>query len=72
MWSPVIDPGSVEAEVAVARRRTRALTAYSPSWDAAMALVENLERLLWRIDHPGRTGELDLGVTESALLRVLA
>ena len=72
MWSPVIDRGSVEAELAVARRRAWALTTYSPAWDAAMALVEDLERLLWRIDHPGRTGELDLGATESALLRALA
>jgi hypothetical protein len=37
-----------------------------------MALVEDLERLLWRLDHPRRTGELDLGATESALLRALA
>jgi hypothetical protein len=37
-----------------------------------MALVEDLERLLWRLDHPGRTGELDLGATESILLKSLA
>jgi hypothetical protein len=37
-----------------------------------MALVEDLERLLWRFDHPDRTGELDLSPTESALLQALA
>jgi hypothetical protein len=37
-----------------------------------MALVEDLERPLWRFDHPGRTGELDLGATESVLLKALA
>ena len=47
------DRGSVEQDLTAARRRAWALTPYSPAWDAAMTLVEDLERALWTLDHPG-------------------
>jgi hypothetical protein len=54
MWPTVSERSSVASDLAVARRRVWALTPYSPSWDAAMAVVEDLERALWQLDHPSR------------------
>jgi hypothetical protein len=54
MWPTVSERSSITDELAVARRRAWALTPYSPSWDAAMAIVEDLERALWQLDHPTR------------------
>jgi hypothetical protein len=40
------DPVILAARLARARRRAADATPYSPDWDAAMALVEDLERRL--------------------------
>ena len=52
VWSALVDRMSIEADLHLARRRASALMPYSPAWDAAMAIVEDLERALWRRDHP--------------------
>lgn len=59
MWSPASDHDTIETDLAVARRRARALAPFSPAWDAAMTLVEDLERDLWRLDHPTPLDQLD-------------
>ena len=59
MDSTVSDRSSVADDLAVARRRAWALAPYSPSWDAAMTIVEDLERSLWNLDHPARDAEVD-------------
>ena len=70
MWLTVSDRSSVASDLAVARRRAWALMPYSPSWDAAMAIVEDLERALWQLDHPGRDSEGDRGRTVTVLQRI--
>lgn len=40
-----------------ARRRVAGEMPYSPAWDAAMALLEDRERELWRIEHDPPTEE---------------
>jgi hypothetical protein len=50
MWSPTVDRMELEREVGAARVRALALVPFSPAWDAAMTLVEDLERELWRFD----------------------
>ena len=50
------DRARLEREVSAARQRALVLVPFSPSWDAAMSLVEELERALWRHD---RIGEAD-------------
>ena len=52
MWTAMLDRADLAMSLAVARRRAWALTPYSPAWDAAMAIIEDLERVLWRVDHP--------------------
>jgi hypothetical protein len=41
-----------EIDLAEARRRAQGDAPFSPAWDADMARVEDLERALWRIEHP--------------------
>lgn len=72
MWFTVSDRTSVANDLAAARRRAWALTPYSPSWDAAMAVVEDLERALWQLDHPTRDGEADQGQNAPILQRISA
>ena len=72
MWLTVSDRSSVANDLAVARRRAWALTPYSPSWDAAMAIVEDLERALWHLDHPTRDSDGDQGRTAPVLQRISA
>jgi hypothetical protein len=67
MWSAMLDRADLAMSLAVARRRAWALTPYSPAWDAAMAIIEDLERVLWRVDHPDDR-PLHLIRAESALL----
>ena len=50
MWTEMIDRTRIEADLCVARRRAWALTPYSPAWDAAMAMVEDLERAMSQHD----------------------
>jgi len=40
------DPSLIAARLDRARRRAESSPAYSPDWDAAMALIEDLERRL--------------------------
>ena len=51
MWPPA-ERVVIEIQLAEAHQRAQADTPFSPTWDAAMARVEDLERTLWRIDHP--------------------
>ena len=66
------DRESVEQDLTAARRRAWALTPYSPAWDAAMTLVEDLERALWTLDHPGFAGGKEQTHLSVALERVPA
>jgi len=50
MWPPNVARVAIERDLSVARRRARHLTPLSPAWDAAMALVEDLERALFGLD----------------------
>ena len=52
MWSTIVDRNIVQSDLDVARRRAWALTPFSPAWDAAMAIVEDLERALWLLEFP--------------------
>jgi hypothetical protein len=72
MWFAVNDRNSVASDLAVARRRVWALTPYSPSWDAAMSIVEDLERALWQLDHPRQVSETERGRGEAVMERVSA
>jgi hypothetical protein len=72
MWFSVSDRSIVASDLAVARRRTWALTPYSPAWDAAMAIVEDLERALWQLDHPAHATETDRSRGEAVLQRIPA
>ena len=40
----------VEFDLRVARRRAAEYLPYSPAWDAAMARIEDLERMLWLLE----------------------
>ena len=71
MWSAMVERAEVALNLSAARRRASALTPYSPAWDAAMAIVEDLERVLWRVDHPDHA-PLDLARADSRLLEVFA
>jgi hypothetical protein len=50
MWPQTVDRVRLEREVSAARLRALALVPFSPSWDAAMDVVEELERALWRLE----------------------
>jgi hypothetical protein len=50
MWPQTVDRVRLEREVSVARIRALALVPFSPAWDTAMDLVEELERALWRLE----------------------
>ena len=45
------DPALLAARLDRARRRAADSPAYSPDWDAAMALIEDIERRLAELDH---------------------
>jgi len=72
MWFPVSDRSGVANDLAVARRRAWALTPYSPAWDAAMSMVEDLERALWQLDHPAPATETVRGRREAVLQQIPA
>lgn len=72
MWLSVRDRDSLANDLAVARRRAWALTPYSPAWDAAMGIVEDLERALWQVDPPMKDGGADRAHDEASLERVPA
>jgi hypothetical protein len=48
-----VDNGRLEVAIATARERVQSETPFSPSWDAAMAALEDLERQVWRIEERG-------------------
>ena len=50
MYQRRIDRLSLDLDLMIARRRADACSPGSPSWDAAMALVQELEDELRRID----------------------
>lgn len=62
---------NVEGDLDIARRRAWALKPFSPAWGAAMAIVEDLERALWRLDHPMRA-DADQRMDETRLSPALA
>jgi hypothetical protein len=45
-----IDRRRLELSLTVARQRVQWETPFSPSWDAAMAALEDVEREAWLID----------------------
>jgi hypothetical protein len=45
-----VDQHRLEAELSAARLRALALVPFSPAWDAAMGAIEDLERVLWRLE----------------------
>ena len=47
-----VDRSGLERAVVAARRRAAELVPFSPSWDAVMGEVEDLERALWYLE-PG-------------------
>ncbi len=50
------DRNGTRQQLRAARQRVMELQPFSPAWDAAMARVEDLERLIWRQDL-ARTGD---------------
>ncbi len=72
MWSAMVERMNIAMDLEVARRRAWALTPFSPAWDAAMAIVEDLERALWRVDHPDHGRALDLGRADAPLFHVMS
>jgi hypothetical protein len=56
MWN-LAEQVAAELDLAAARRRAQLQVPFSPPWDAAMAQVEDLERALWRIEHPLRLAD---------------
>jgi hypothetical protein len=50
MRPQTVDRLRLEREVSAARLRVLALVPFSPPWDAAMDMVEELERALWRLE----------------------
>lgn len=59
MWLESVDRDRLERSVGAARLRALALMPYSPAWDAAMVELEDLERLLWRLDEAGLSEDQD-------------
>ena len=60
--SPLLmDRARLDHELIIARQRSITLVPFSPAWDAAMGLVEDLERALWGLDRtdPGRDRIVD-------------
>ena len=49
-----VDRSGLERAVVAARRRAAELVPFSPSWDALMGEIEDLERALWYLE-PGRS-----------------
>jgi hypothetical protein len=50
MFRPNLDRMDVEFKLLIARRRADQCVPYSPSWDAAMGLVDDLEAEIRRLD----------------------
>jgi hypothetical protein len=48
-----VDRRRLELTLTVARQRVQWESPFSPSWDAAMAALEDVEREVWRIDERG-------------------
>ncbi len=55
MWPQDTDQVVIETDLRIARRRARDLTPFSPAWDAAMALIEDLERGLFGLEPVSQT-----------------
>jgi hypothetical protein len=49
-----VDRRRLELTLTVARQRVQWEAPFSPSWDAAMAALEDLEREVWQIDERER------------------
>ncbi len=54
MWQQIVDRVVIESDLVAARRRARDLMPFSPAWDAAIALTEDLERAMWRLEPDGQ------------------
>jgi hypothetical protein len=48
-----VDRRRLELTLTVARQRVQWESPFSPSWDAAMAALEDIEREVWLIDERG-------------------
>lgn len=59
------DRARIDRELTAARRRALDLVPFSPAWDAAMGLVEDLERARWRLDRIGDADDRVEGVDRS-------
>ena len=66
-----VDRVRLEREVTTARRRALELVPFSPSWDAAMGLVEDLQRALWLLDSMSGGGD-QLDAVDRSLDPILA
>ncbi len=54
MWQQIVDRVVIESDLVAARRRARDLMPFSPAWDAAIALTEDLERAMWGLEPVGQ------------------
>jgi hypothetical protein len=62
------DPALLAARLDRARRRAADAPAYSPDWDAAMALIEDIERRLAELgEHARELARDDAGLHPVAL-----
>jgi len=50
LHAPATDAERLHRRANAARRRVSEATPFSPSWDAAMAELEDAERDLWRLE----------------------
>jgi hypothetical protein len=48
-----VDRRRLELAITVARQRVQWESPFSPSWDAAMAALEELERTAWHMEERG-------------------
>ena len=55
MWE-IIERIATDIDLAAARRRVESDAPFSPAWQADMARVEDIERALWRLEHPTTEG----------------
>jgi hypothetical protein len=56
--APDHDRAAVELALVVARKRADACSQGGPSWDAAMGLVDDLERALRQFDEPSPPAQI--------------
>lgn len=65
MFQRQLDRTSLDVDLLIARRRADACTPGSPSWDAAMGLVEELEDELRQVERTPRVSDDRLALAQS-------